>query len=203
MRIYALGGLGADIRVYANINLSRHHIHPVNWITPKVGESLTAYAKRLSVQIDTTKPFAIMGVSFGGMMAMELTKYVAPFRVILISSVAASCQLPAYFKWGKWVPEWMITRPPIALMNKLFGTQHPLLKTIIADSDLAFLRWAVPRIAQWEFSDASIPVTRIHGTRDSVIPLKGEVDFVIKDGGHFMVVDQGQEIQQYIHAIDW
>lgn len=73
MIIYAFSGLGADERVFTFLNLP-YKIKTVNWISPQVNESIELYSKRISTKIDTTTPFALLGVSFGGLVVAEINK---------------------------------------------------------------------------------------------------------------------------------
>ena len=49
-------------------------------------ETLELYCKNLSEQIDSTKPFSLVGLSFGGVIATEMSKFLKPVQTILISS---------------------------------------------------------------------------------------------------------------------
>ena len=95
MTLYLIGGLGADERVfkYLNINVKTQII---NWILQEPNEELKSYAKRLTEQINKNEEFAILGVSFGGIIAIEMAKFIRPKKLILISSVESSNQLPKH-----------------------------------------------------------------------------------------------------------
>lgn len=77
MTLYLIGGLGADERVfkYLNINVKTQII---NWILQEPNEELKSYAKRLTEQINKNEEFAILGVSFGGIIAIEMAKFIRP-----------------------------------------------------------------------------------------------------------------------------
>jgi len=66
MNAYFISGLGADKRIFSKLKLSEKiNIIHVDWINPDRNETLEAYSKRLSRIIDTSQPFALVGVSFG------------------------------------------------------------------------------------------------------------------------------------------
>jgi pimeloyl-ACP methyl ester carboxylesterase len=72
MNIYLISGLGADKRVFSKLGFSTNHvIKHIEWIKPNSNEDLSSYARRLARQIDESKPFFLVGVSFGGMIAVE------------------------------------------------------------------------------------------------------------------------------------
>ncbi|HEY0057769.1 MAG TPA: hypothetical protein VGB56_01465, partial [Flavisolibacter sp.] len=101
MNVYFISGLGADCRVFKNIQLpdSYKAIH-LEWIKPLAGESLAEYALRLSGSIDTTQPFGLIGLSLGGMIAVEISKHKRAEWVVLISSIPVSNALPKYYQLG-------------------------------------------------------------------------------------------------------
>ena len=125
MTLYLIGGLGADERVfkYLNINVKTQII---NWILQEPNEELKSYAKRLTEQINKNEEFAILGVSFGGIIAIEMAKFIRPKKLILISSVESSNQLPKHLiTMGKtmvleMLPNSLI-KPPRFILGYLFG----------------------------------------------------------------------------------
>ncbi|MGN6647483.1 MAG: alpha/beta fold hydrolase, partial [Cytophaga sp.] len=70
MVLYFFSGLGADKRVFKKLRLPEHvEIRHVEWIQPQPEESLKNYVRRLSAVIQTDKPFCLIGLSFGGIVA--------------------------------------------------------------------------------------------------------------------------------------
>ena len=129
-----------------------------------------------------------------------------PKKVILISSVEISDELPkTYLTIGKTgilnlIPDAFI-KPPSFISGFLFGAiNKDLLKKIIRDTDPLFIRWALDKIVTWKGSSNTIKPIRIHGTRDRLIPLKGDA-IKIKDGGHFMIVDKANEISTTVNKV--
>lgn len=203
MTLYLIGGLGADERVfkYLNINVKTKII---NWILQEPNEELKSYAKRLTEQINKNEEFAILGVSFGGIIAIEMTKFIRPKKLILISSVESSNQLPKHLiTMGKTMaieilPNILI-KPPRFILGYLFGAENSkLLYQIIKDTKPEFIRWALKTIVRWS-NDSNITETiRIHGTKDRLIPLKGNA-IKVDNGGHFMIVDKAEEISKILN----
>ena len=85
MKVYGISGLGADKRVFEKLTLDLELI-PIDWITPYKNERIEDYAKRLSKKIDKKEEFIIIGVSFGGLIATEISKILKSKLTILISS---------------------------------------------------------------------------------------------------------------------
>lgn len=203
MKLYLIGGLGADERVFKYLNLNTH-TEIIQWIDPKPKEGLDSYAKRLLAQINSEEEFGILGVSFGGIVALEISKHLKPNKVILISSVETNDQLPKiYLTIGKSgilniIPNSLI-KPPNLILSFLFGAKNTeLLKEIIRDTKPAFIRWSLNSIVNWTNDSNTIETIRIHGTNDKLIPLKGKA-IKVKDGGHFMIADKAEEISKLVN----
>jgi esterase/lipase len=95
--IYIFSGLGADERVFINLDFSDYKYHFINWIPPLSNESIEGYAKRISNQINTPNPI-IIGLSFGGMISIEIAKQMNTHKVILISSAKTSNDIPLLYR---------------------------------------------------------------------------------------------------------
>ena len=201
--VYAIGGLGADKRVFKNLVLDSP-ITFLKWTEPKGCRSLMDYATKLKLQIKENEKIILIGVSFGGMVALEIAKQIKVTKIILISSVSNASQLPRFqVLLGRLglldvLPNSVI-KPPYFVFNYFFGARDKaLLKQIVDDTDPAFVRWALTQITQWRFSGNTSEVVRIHGTHDRIIPLKGHA-IEIKNGGHFMIVDRAKEVAKVIN----
>ena len=92
-KIYLIGGLGVDERVFETMHFKNLEKKVVKWIEPLPKETLTNYCKRLLPQLDTPNPI-IAGVSFGGMVAHEIATLIPIKQVILISSVRSYQEMP-------------------------------------------------------------------------------------------------------------
>ncbi len=57
----------------------------MDWIEPLKNESLKNYAQRISNKITSDNP-TLIGLSFGGILAVEISKILKLQKVILISS---------------------------------------------------------------------------------------------------------------------
>ena len=91
--------MGADHRAFSYITLPKgfEAIH-LPWIKPDKNEPLAAYALRLGGAINPSAPFMLVGLSMGGMMAVEIAKKFPPVCTVLISSIPQSGQLPGYYR---------------------------------------------------------------------------------------------------------
>jgi pimeloyl-ACP methyl ester carboxylesterase len=207
-QLYLLSGLGADKRVFDFLDLSGYAVNHILWIEPAAGETMEEYARRLIPQINAKNPILI-GVSFGGMMAIEISKIIEVERVILISSAISTSSIPAYFKLiGKLNFYSLLRRKPSKhpseIMFWLFGVskkEHKnLLNAIMVDTDEIFVSWAIQSIALWKGSSPSSKIVRIHGTRDRILNF-GSADFAIPGAGHLMVVTHANAVSEVLRTV--
>ncbi len=204
MKVYFISGLAADSRVFKHIKLPANCV-PVflEWIAPLKKESLQNYAIRLAGGIDASEPFAIIGLSMGGMITTEIARQYNPAATILISSIPGSSDLPFYFKAAgklrlhKMVP--VAAVKSAAKYKRVFTREtsedKKMLLSIIQDSDNKFIYWAMDAILQWKSKKPSFPYIHIHGTRDEVLPMRfTQPTHIIKKGGHLMIMTRAREI---------
>lgn len=206
MKIYAISGLGADKRVFEYLTLENELIS-LDWITPKVNERIEVYAKRFAENygVDKETNFIVLGVSFGGLIATEISKLYKPKMTILISSAETKNEIN---KFGKLIGQVGITKilpkkifdPPRKIAHFLFGTEKKeLLNSILDDTDLDFAKWAVNELINWKNTTKLENVLKIGGSKDKLLPPKDKKTIIIEDGEHFMIVDKAKEISQIIN----
>ena len=206
--LYLLSGLGADKRVFDFLDLHGFKLIHIDWIKPLEDEKIESYAHRLLLQIKTSRP-TMIGVSFGGIIAIEIAKQIEINKLILISSVKTKADIP--FRYRLAGNLWMNKLIPAPLYRKanfvvywLFGirkkTEKELLKTIMDDADNDFVDWATNEIVTWE-NEKQVPnVVTIHGTADRIFPFK-EADHKVEHGGHLMVVSKADEVSRILRSI--
>ena len=95
-RICLLPGMTAAYPVYRRLAPLLTNASIVSFIEPLPNESLTAYAARLAPQFHPDS--YIGGVSFGGILALEISRLVRPKGCIVISSVQGPRQLPPWMR---------------------------------------------------------------------------------------------------------
>ena len=207
MVIYCVSGLGADYRAFSQLKVNADLVH-INWKTPEPEETIEAYATRLTSEIDTSTPFGLMGLSFGGLIAVEMAKILAPQFVILISSVDTRQDMPHLYKaishvnFIKYLPaNWF--KPPKRLVKFLFGTQSTdLLYPILEDTDPWFVKWALQVLVSWKNKEKPAKITKINGTADRLFkPSNSNQTIKVKNGHHFMIVDLSEKISNHINQV--
>ena len=210
---YFISGLGADQRIFAKINLDeRINVIHVDWIPPTKDETLANYARRLSEIISADQPYILVGVSFGGMIAVEVAKFLKPLLTIAISSTILSAELPMLYRLAgklrliKLIPSGLLKSSNKLSQNFFFGTktieQKELLTKIVNDTNPRFLKWAIGSIVTWENAIRPDRLYHVHGTKDKILYSKmAKPDFSIQNGTHFMVYQNAKEISGIIDKL--
>lgn len=205
--IYIFSGLGADERVFQKLDFSGFVPVFIKWIKPNKDESIENYAERLLGQIDENRPILI-GLSFGGMMAMEVAKHIETKRVILIASAKTMIEIPFYFRWAgklrlhRFLPTVLLKNSNF-LTNWAFGVNSEsdklLLKQILHDTDPMFLHWAIDKIVCWKNKIYPPNTLHIHGTSDQILPVRFvKCDAMVTGGGHLMTMNMAEEVMESI-----
>jgi len=209
MNLYFISGLGADKRVFQKLILPEvFTIHYIEWLPTVKQETLASYSHKLSAQIDTTKPFTLVGLSFGGVIAVEMTKFLSPVQTVLISSFCFKKEVPWFYfflsKTGiyKLVPIKIFLRPN-HFVFRLFGAYNPrakeLFRQILEDTDPDFFHWALNQLFSWDNDWTPPNLLRIHGTADKVLPFKSNMDAIPVAGGeHLMVYSKWEEVSEIL-----
>ena len=207
--IYCISGLGADEKLFAKFQFSGYEIHFINWVIPEKNESLEGYAKRLIDQILHVDPILI-GVSFGGILCIEISKQITFDLIIIISSIKSSAEMPL----------WMRLSGRLKL-NRIFPMRSFKLIQPIQDYNLGietedekrmvheyrknanpvYIDWSINKIINWKQNSCVKNLYHIHGTKDRIFPLKNiKADHVIS-GGHLMVLNRGEKVNECINSI--
>jgi pimeloyl-ACP methyl ester carboxylesterase len=208
--IYILSGLGADERIFQKLDFSGFNISFIRWEVPAKKETIEQYASRLLIQITNTRPILI-GLSFGGLIAIEIAKQIETEKVILIASAKTKEEIPAlYRKGGKLKLQKLL---PIQLLkgNNPFSawvfrdasdSEKQLLKSIFSETNDIFLKWAIDTAVSWENETCLKNITHIHGTSDRIFPIRFvNCDVKIENGGHLLTLKHAAEISDILRTL--
>lgn len=200
--IYAIPGLGTTKELYRNISIPNYEIKVLFWPEPKANYTLKDYAERFLVQIDTTVPVNLMGVSFGGMLCSELAEQIKTKKVILISSCKDISEFPFLLKALRIIPFHKLVSDK--LVRFLAGTKRRFLGfeksfdkiffEMIQQMPPDYFSNAINYIINWDKKASKIEFIRIHGTSDKLLPNKNKRYHLVKGGSHAMVLNKANEI---------
>ncbi|TJZ50874.1 alpha/beta hydrolase [Sphingobacterium olei] len=208
-QVFAFSGLGADKRVFQQLDFSDMEVIHIKWLQPREEEYLGSYVHRLAEHYHIPKHGAtVIGLSFGGICVSELAKTYDFEKIVLLSSAKTKMELPKSYaltsllSLHKLIPETQLTKPN-ALLDWLFGVSsthdRETLADIIQDTDVKFLKWAIHRIANWKNTVVPTSCLHIHGDKDRIIPIRNvDYSIKIKGGGHFMTLNKAEEISFHV-----
>jgi len=205
--LYIFSGLGADERAFQRLDFSDFTTTFIKWIVPLDNETIENYATRLLDQITTTKP-TLIGLSFGGLIAVEVAKQIDTEKVILIASAKTKKEIPFYYRLAGQLG--LHTLLPSRLLkssnfitNWFFGTSSTfdkqILKQILIDTDPTFLKWAIDKVAKWSNITQTKNIFHIHGTSDKILPLTFvNCNLKIINGGHLMTLNKAEQLSKIL-----
>jgi pimeloyl-ACP methyl ester carboxylesterase len=209
-RIYCISGLGGNQRLFDKLHVAGYEFVPVPWVPFEKDDTLASYAQNLFKTIPEANPI-ILGLSFGGMLTVEIAAHHPVSKAIIVSSAKSKAELTlAGGGLARWiinrglVPAGCFTIPnPVALnyLGAKSSSDKKMLRDVIRNSDGLFMKRALKSIMNWGRSPGPANVTHIHGTADRVIASATvHSDYWIKGGTHFMIYDRADEVSKIISA---
>jgi pimeloyl-ACP methyl ester carboxylesterase len=206
-------GLGLDARYVTPPFPLPFDLYVPPWIDPLENETLEQYAQRIipTLNLDESRDYYLGGVSFGGMVALEVARHVNPHGVFLISSCSSyQCiswlvrvpgKLIAPYVSPNFVRKFLWLAPlAIRLVGPLHRDQRNLLIEIWNDANLEVMRWGAMIMTQWQFNhQLTVPVHQLHGRYDHFIPLANvQPDAVVRNGWHALNLTHPREMFNFI-----
>ena len=211
--IYFISGLGATRVAFENTKVPKGwSMHFIDWIEVEdEDEPLEDYVKRLSAQVKHKKP-VFAGLSFGGIIAMELTKlYKGSFAIMLSSfrhkgDLAVSLRVLLSMKAYRLIPNIemnairKLVRKAYAVNSKV--TEQKLVEMMGQESPM-FLRWSCKQIDLYEYNlEAEVILHPIIGTKDKLVDIWNDAEVLQVDGGtHISVYSNHNVVNKYIATI--
>lgn len=208
--IYCISGFGADERVFSKLDLGGHTLHFIPWLDPVKKENINAYANRMSENIHHTNPI-IIGLSFGGIMSIEIARITGIDKIILISSVKTFHEIPLWMRLsGKLRLDKIFPLRSFALIEPLenynLGIENEeelkLVREYRKNIGQQYTNWATHQIIDWKNEWKPLNLVHIHGGKDHIFPIRNiKADYVIENGGHFMIMNRAEKVNNILHQI--
>lgn len=208
---YLIPGLGADGRVFQRLQpLLQGETCLLPWLTPEPRETLPHYAARMAAAIPAEAQGLLVGVSFGGVVALEISRLRPQLRTVLISSIPDASCLPPLLRlvrasglYRLFPPQWLKLFPRAGqwYFGVRNGPEYRLFRQILQDMEPVYTRWAVASLLHWDSTNVGHSI-QILGTRDRVFPPgPTPVEYLIPGGGHFMVLSHAEEISRILNRL--
>lgn len=208
--VYCISGLGADHHIFDPLEIPGVTFTHLPWLMPEEDEALGGYADRMRARIREEAP-VLLGVSFGGMMAIEIAKMLPKATVIIISSIWHRRQLPFPIKMtthlglGKWTPPANL-KVLAPFQDYFLGVETEadarLVREYRGNVDPHYLQWSIRNIAAWQNEWQPPHFYHLHGNKDKIFPI-GMVrpTHVIEGGGHLMIHNRAGQIGQILTGL--
>ena len=184
---------------YIKLPETQYKIHWLEWQIPDKSETLQDYAKRMCSFIKHNN-VVLLGVSFGGILVQEMSKYITLKKLFVVSSVKSHHELPKRFKLLKVTKAYKILPTQLVghidlLAKYTFGEtlkkRVELYKKYLSVSDKTYLDWAIKQVICWDQTEPNANAIYIHGDKDIVFPHSCVGDcIVLKGGTHIMVINK-------------
>ena len=209
--VYFVPGLAAGSEIFRNIKLPEtYEVHILEWLIPEKEEGLQAYAKRMALRVKE-KNAILIGVSFGGVVAQEMSDFLKLKKLIIISSVKSRNELPRRMKLASFTKAYKLI-PTSLVVNTGDLTKYSigpktkkrlaLYQEYLHVRDKHYLDWALEKMITWDRQEKFENVIHIHGDHDMVFPIKYITDCeVIKGGTHIMILNKGKKISKKLLEI--
>ena len=205
--VYCISGLGADEKVFSNLQMKGYQLQYIPWLKPDKNEPLDLYAKRMAEPIKDDSP-VLIGVSFGGMMGIEIAKQLPLRKLFIISSIKTTNELPGWMKiagtmkLNKLLPLQSYRYSERIDSNRLGVTsieEKEMVKAYRKSADPTYLHWAIDKVVNWKNNWNPDNLVHIHGDKDKIFPIKKiHPTHIIKEGTHMMIFNRAREISAFI-----
>ena len=218
MPLFLIPGWGTDERIWYNqLEADLGPVEPIvpEWLTPESRrESLANYAKRLARSIDPGKPCYLVGLSFGGMLAVEMAQHLDVRACIIVSSITSGKRLPRRYRPLRFLVHfipaafWYLPRAVIRLHRAIgrprISENRLSVYNQFLDTPVSFFHWIGRAILAWRGPEHPIPcpVHHIHGDADQVLPIRyADSDVVLPGVGHCLPLNSPDEVNRFIAQV--
>jgi len=194
-------GMGASSKIFEYLKFpAQYEIVHLSWFPPFKNELLSSYAKRMSMLVKHTNPILI-GVSFGGILVQEISKYIKVKKLIIISSVKSKVELSMSMKFAKttgihrllplnWIND--LEKLLLFVFGPSIKTKVDAYKKYLSERDPDYLKWSINQIVNWKQIKYDKNIIHIHGENDKVFPLRylerNKNFIIVKNGTHATVL---------------
>lgn len=211
--VYFMPGLAASPIIFENIKLpeDEFEMYFLEWFVPKTKETLEEYALRMTKEIKHENP-VLIGVSFGGILVQEMSKWINTRKIIIISSVKTNKEMPSRMKIAKktlaykLIPTSLLsnveTLVKYAFGENIISSRLKLYEKYLSVRDKKYLDWAIESVILWSRDKADENVIHIHGDADEVFPIQNiQNAIVVKGGTHIMIINKYKWLNENLPKI--
>ncbi|MDV7138523.1 alpha/beta hydrolase [Maribacter sp. TH_r10] len=211
-QVYLMPGMAANSSIFENIHLPRQDFetHRLEWFVPDDRMSLNAYAEKMARNIKHENP-VLIGVSFGGILIQEMAKFLDTKKLVLVSSVKKTEELPRkmlfakYTKAHKLLPTGLVNNVELLAKYAFGESVHKrleLYERYLSIRDKHYIDWSIDQIVNWNQVECPGNLVHIHGDKDAVFPISHIKDCIsVKNGTHTMIIHRAKWFNEHLPTI--
>ena len=181
----------------------------IEWEDPSGVNSVQEYAQRLEHQIRRTDDIFYIGISFGGLVCLEMSRILKPRGIFHLGSLQSAKEISTVIRlFSNFVPSlpsvlFNLSLFPKKLLYYYFGISHGRHRAEFEEMLQGYAPQFVRRLVVLALRYSSlekydIPIIRIHGSRDKIVSNpRGKIDFLV-NGGHIISMSNSSEVNEYI-----
>ena len=211
--IYLLPGMGTDQQLFALQRSKFPQVIVPEWLTPEKKESLSHFSRRMAASLNESGPCLVGGVSFGGLVALEMAQYLDARACVLISSLKSPRELPL---WARIAgpAAWLLPQKADRWISRLGHWGLRILGPVAPPSLRAFLRhlsktkapmlkWACEATVGWRGAEVvPCPIYQLHGAADPIFPRRWLTpDRIVAGGGHVLPLTHPFVVNDFIQSV--
>lgn len=212
INVYFISGMCYNCTVFDKLSLPHGFKKTyIEWHIPREDESLNEYAKVMAETIDQTRPFILVGYSFGAVIIQEMNTFLSPIKSIIISSFKSVDEIPTLFRAAKRAK--LVKRVPDRIYSSTEFITHAFnrfvyniptdeLSDVMVYTDPIYIKWAIKKITEWIPNGKIKHLYHIHGSADQIFPCVNIKNaFIIENGDHLMVMKKADMVSSILDGI--
>ncbi|MEP2278552.1 alpha/beta hydrolase [Maribacter sp.] len=212
IHIYCMPGMAASPAIFEYIKLPKEsfELHLLEWNIAGKGISFKEYAKNMCSKIQH-EDIVLLGVSLGGLLVQEMTKFIDVRKVIIISSVKTRYELPKRMLFARYTSVHKLL--PTGLVNNVellakyaFGEsvvkRLSLYEKYLSVRDKSYIDWSINELVNWRQEVPCDKLVHIQGEKDAVFPIENIRNCIsVPNGTHTMIIHRAKWFNENLPTI--
>ncbi|TDS15387.1 hypothetical protein DFQ03_2028 [Maribacter caenipelagi] len=212
IHVYCMPGMAASPAIFEYIKLPKEsfELHFLEWSIPVKGISFDDYAKNMCSKIQHEN-VVLLGVSLGGLLVQEMSKYLGVRKVIIVSSVKTRYELPKRMMFARYTSVHKLL--PTGLVNNVellakyaFGEsvtrRLSLYEKYLSVRDKSYIDWCINELVNWKQEEPYEKLVHIQGEKDTVFPITNISNCLhVPNGTHTMIIHRAKWFNENLPTI--
>ncbi|WP_405382602.1 alpha/beta hydrolase [Maribacter sp. LLG6340-A2] len=212
IHVYCMPGMAASAAIFEYIKLpdTQFRLYFLEWEIPAPDCTFSNYAKNMCKKI-THENSVLLGVSLGGLLVQEMSKFIEVRKIIIVSSIKLTKELPGKMNFARLTGVHKIL--PTSLVNNVeflakyaFGDpvvkRLDLYKRYLSIRDKTYIDWCIDKMVHWKQDIVPDNVVHIHGDKDMVFPIAKIQDCIkVVNGTHTMIIHRAKWFNENLPTI--